>query len=368
MLRVKNLHKTYVTSQGSVQAVRDVSFEVKEGQLFTLLGPSGCGKSTTLRCVAGLEAPDNGEIWIGDRAVCVIDGSRRKFIRAHKRGVGMVFQSYAIWPHLTVFGNVAFPLIYGGGKAPKSRIEEKVRNALKLVRLDGLEKRPAPFLSGGQQQRVALARALVYEPRLLLLDEPLSNLDAKLRLEMRHELRELVDRLGVTTLYVTHDQEEALALSDRVALMQDGSIVEEGNPRKIYELPEHPLTAASIGDVNRIEGEVIREVSGGKESAIVTSLGEILCPRSEGVRRGDRVALMFRPEDVVLHTNRSEPGVNFLNGTIRSVVYLGKRVESDVQVGDQLLHCEASSHLSLEKGQAVMVEVPPERIRLFRNA
>lgn len=368
MLRIKDLQKTYNTTDGSVQAVRKVSFEVRKGQFFTLLGPSGCGKSTTLRCVAGLEVPDRGEIWIGDKAVCIINGRKRTLIPAHKRGVGMVFQSYAIWPHLTVFGNVAFPLRYAGARATKTEIADRVQHALKLVQLERLAERPAPFLSGGQQQRVALARALVYEPELLLLDEPLSNLDAKLRLEMRHELRELVDRLGITTLYVTHDQEEALALSDRIALMQEGSIVEEGNPRKIYELPEHPLTAASIGDVNRIEGEVIREISGGKEGAIMTSLGEILCPLSEDVRRGDRVALVFRPEDVVLHTNRPDSGANLLNGTIRSVVYLGKRVENEVQVGDQFLHCEASSHLSLEKGQAVMVEVPPERIRLFRSA
>lgn len=368
MLNVKDLHKTYVTTEGSVQAVRNVSFEVNKGQFFTLLGPSGCGKSTTLRCVAGLEVPDQGKIWIGDKAVCIINGSKRTLIPAHKRGVGMVFQSYAIWPHLTVFGNVAFPLIYGGGRMPRSQIEERVRNALKLVRLEHLEKRPAPFLSGGQQQRVALARALIYQPGLLLLDEPLSNLDAKLRLEMRHELRELVDRLEITTLYVTHDQEEALAMSDRIALMQEGTIVEEGDPRKIYDRPDHPLTASSIGDVNRLEGEVTRGGPGEKEAAVLTSLGEILCSLPETVGGGNRVTLMFRPEDIVLLPNRCEQGTNLWTGTIQNVVYLGKRMECGVLVGEELFQCEAGSHLALERGQTVSVEIPPERIRVFRNA
>lgn len=251
---------------------------------------------------------------------------------------------------------------------PRSQIEERVRNALKLVRLEHLEKRPAPFLSGGQQQRVALARALIYQPGLLLLDEPLSNLDAKLRLEMRHELRELVDRLEITTLYVTHDQEEALALSDRIALMQEGTIVEEGDPRKIYDRPDHPLTASSIGDVNRLEGEVTRGGPGEKEAAVLTSLGEILCSLPETVGGGNRVTLMFRPEDIVLLPNRCEQGTNLWTGTIQNVVYLGKRMECGVLVGEELFQCEAGSHLALERGQTVSVEIPPERIRVFRNA
>jgi len=365
MLRIKDLQKTYITADGSVQAVRNVSFEVHKGQFFTLLGPSGCGKSTTLRCVAGLEVPDKGEIWIGDKAVCAIDESKRSLIPAHKRGVGMVFQSYAIWPHLTVFGNVAFPLRYAGARVPKAEIADRVQHSLKLVQLESLAERPAPFLSGGQQQRVALARALVYEPELLLLDEPLSNLDAKLRLEMRHELRELVERLAITALYVTHDQEEALAVSDRIALMQDGHIVEEGDPRKMYDCPDSVLTAAGIGESNRIEGELAREGSEGKEGIVSSSLGEVFCSVPERCRQGEKVTLLFRPEDVVLHTATIEHRVNFWAGTVEAAVYLGKRIECSVRIGEQLLRCEADSQAVLKKGQTVSIEVPLERIRVF---
>jgi len=223
MIEVKQLHKTFTTEQGGVQAVQGVNFEVSRGEIFTLLGPSGCGKTTVLRSIAGLERPDDGELTIDGRVVFADRG--RTMVPPHDRGVGMVFQSYAIWPHLTVFENVAFPLLYGNFKLPKSEVKRAVRRALESVQLQGLEDRPAPLLSGGQQQRVALARALVYEPKVLLLDEPLSNLDAKLRTEMRVEIRELVKRLTITSVYVTHDQEEALVLSDRIAVMHAGNLV-----------------------------------------------------------------------------------------------------------------------------------------------
>jgi iron(III) transport system ATP-binding protein len=216
MIKVTNLAKHFSGEKDSiVAAVNDISFDVPEGRFFTLLGPSGCGKTTTLRCIAGLERPDGGIIFIGDRVVSsVLD---RIFVQPHGRDIGMVFQSYAIWPHMTVFENVAFPLRVGKTKFTEQQVRNKVRQALATVQLEELENRPAPRLSGGQQQRLALARALVREPKVLLLDEPLSNLDAKLREQMRVELRELQRRLGITTVYVTHDQSEALAMSNLIA-------------------------------------------------------------------------------------------------------------------------------------------------------
>jgi len=234
MIRVENLHLRYCSEQGEVHAVRGLNLTVKKGEFYTLLGPSGCGKTTTLRCVAGLETPEKGEIIIGDEPVFSSEGGLN--VPTYRRQIGMVFQSYAIWPHLSVFENVAFPL--REKKVARSEIQERVLKALSLVQLSGLEKRPAPFLSGGQQQRLALARALVREPEVLLLDEPLSNLDAKLREETRLEIRGLVKRLGITTLYVTHDQVEALTMSDVVAVMNQGNIVQEGPPTEIYKSPK----------------------------------------------------------------------------------------------------------------------------------
>src|SRR6187551_822991 len=235
MLKVVNLKKTYTSEAGKVGAVEGVDFEVQAGEVFALLGPSGCGKTTTLRCIAGLETPDSGQIWIGDRPI--YDDRTKLIVPVYRRGVGMVFQSYAIWPHMTVFDNVAFPLVRGGFRVSKSEVKERVNNALRLVQMDGFGDRPAPLLSGGQQQRVALARALVYEPQVLLLDEPLSNLDAKLREDMRGEIADLVKRLQITTLFVTHEQIEALTMSDKIGLMRDGCIVQEGTPSEIYGAP-----------------------------------------------------------------------------------------------------------------------------------
>src|SRR5215510_16421148 len=216
MLTVNNLRKVFSTDTGQVRAIDGVSYEIKQGQFYTLLGPSGCGKTTTLQCIAGLESPDEGEIELGNTQVFA--SSRLLDLAAHLRDVGMVFQSYAIWPHMTVYENVAYPLVHGRRKMSNPEVHDRVLKALRLVELEAFTDRPAPFLSGGQQQRVALARAVVDEPKVLLLDEPLSNLDAKLREEMRFELRDLVLRLRITSLYVTHDQIEALSMSDRIAV------------------------------------------------------------------------------------------------------------------------------------------------------
>ena len=253
MLSVRALFTEYANERGEpVKAAQDVSFEVPEGKLFTLLGPSGCGKTTTLRSIAGLERPTSGEIEVAGRVV--YSSGRGVFVAPNKRNFGMVFQSYAIWPHMNVFQNVAFPLEVR--KLKRRDIRDKVMRVLGAVQLDHLVDRDATKLSGGQQQRLALARALVMEPQLLLLDEPLSNLDAKLRGQMRTELKRLQRELSLTTVYVTHDQSEALALSHEIAVMNEGRVVQVGTPRQIYEQPKNQFVADFVGTTNFIGGTV----------------------------------------------------------------------------------------------------------------
>src|SRR6266498_3641464 len=275
-LVVEDLHMTYKTAEGLVRAVCGVTFSVKPGEFYTLLGASGCGKTTILRCIAGLESPDRGHISIGDEIV--YSGADRIAEPPYRRDIGMVFQSYAIWPHMNVFDNVAFPLVSGRRKFTRAQVHEKTMRALRLVHLEELAYRPAPFLSGGQQQRVALARALVAEPAVLLLDEPLSNLDAKLRAEMRLEIKNLVKSLGVTTLYVTHDQMEALTMSDRVAVMKEGVFVEEATPKDLYLHPHSAFTATFLGDTNLIAGKVVGRSTRDVMWRVETKHGQILCP------------------------------------------------------------------------------------------
>jgi iron(III) transport system ATP-binding protein len=327
MLGVSNLIKTYA---GDVQAVRGISFDVTEGEFYTLLGPSGCGKTTTLRCVAGLEKPNGGEITIGDKKV--YSGEENILVPGHRRDIGMVFQSYAIWPHMTVHDNVAFPLKHGKRQVPRREIRDRVMKALSLVQLDALADRPAPFLSGGQQQRVALARAMVYEPTVLLLDEPLSNLDAKLREEMRVELKQLVNRLKITTLYVTHDQVEALALSDRIAVMNLGEIIQEGTPREIYLQPRDAFTANFIGKTNIFDGQLADDGVTDGLVAVDASIGRIFCLPAEGLKKGDQVEILVRPEGV--HVFQGDPkDKNVVEAEVKFVTFQGDSVEFEADIG-----------------------------------
>ena len=287
MLDVQNLTKLFsVRGSQPVKAVDEINFSVKQGEFFTLLGPSGCGKTTTLRCVAGLERPYSGKISL--RGKTVFDSTSQTFVDPNHRNIGMVFQSYAIWPHLNVFDNVAFPL-RAGGQRNSTIIDKKVAWALELVGLNGFAERPAPQLSGGQQQRVALARALVKEPDLLLLDEPLSNLDSKLRERMRSELKRLQRELGITTLYVTHDQIESMHMSDRVAVMSGGRILQMDRPNEVYERPTSQFVADFMGSTNLINGVLRISVSGPVAELVDTDLGPLRCSFASPFAAGTKV-------------------------------------------------------------------------------
>jgi len=363
MIRVVNLHKDFSTQQGTHAAVRGVDFEVHAGEIFMLLGPSGCGKTTTLRCIAGLETPDDGEIRIDDQMVFANRG--QTIVPVYKRGVGMVFQSYAIWPHLTVFENVAYPLLYGINKVGRRQVRERVQKALTLVGLNGFEDRAAPLLSGGQQQRVSLARALVYEPKVLLLDEPLSNLDAKLRAEMRVELRALMKRLKITAIYVTHDQEEALVLSDRVAVMYAGQIRQIGTPRDIYVSPKSDVVAGFIGMANLLQAKVERLPVNGEDGTVTTVLGKLKCKLPASLSVGETVTVMFRPEDVVIGDLPPRCGDNVFLANVEEAMFVGSRFQCQFSLNAHKIQGEVSKTQVVETGQPIMIEIPPHVIHVL---
>ena len=360
-LRVTGLSKQYAGAEDSGRAVDGVTFEVEEGQFYTLLGPSGCGKTTTLRCVAGLERTDEGTISLGGRVVS--SHSPKAFTRPDDRDIGMVFQSYAIWPHMTVFENVAFPLrSVGRSKRKMSRreIPAKVMEALETVQLASFAQRPATKLSGGQQQRLALARALARQPRLLLLDEPLSNLDASLRELMRTELRRLQRQVGITTLYVTHDQAEALSMSNRVAVMEGGKIVQEARPRQLYRRPATRFVATFVGRTNILEAEILGR-GRGENLRLDTPAGvlEAICPTT--IREHDEASLSIRPENLRLHAERPPDGVpNVLPGRVEYVLFLGESAEYHLTVGKQLLVSRQHPDVELRRRQEIFVEFPTE--------
>jgi iron(III) transport system ATP-binding protein len=356
VIEVKSLVKIFADGKNAgVRAVDRVSFNVEEGRFYTLLGPSGCGKTTTLRCIAGLEKADEGEIIVAGEKV--FSASSRTFVPAYRRPIGMVFQSYAIWPHMTVFENVAFPLRVGKQKISSDEIRRKVMTAVEQVELGGYEDRMATQLSGGQQQRLALARALVRQPKVLLLDEPLSNLDAKLRERMRVELRELQRRLGITTLYVTHDQIEALSMSNVIAVMSAGVTVQEGPPREIYLQPKTKFVAQFIGSTNQISGQVTNRGSDGI-GIVRTEEGEISCGILTELKAGDKVVVVVRPESIVLHQNKPSHGDNILEGKIGAAMFLGEYVECTIELGKNVLETHQPHSLRVRRGDTVWVELP----------
>ncbi|MEG2001919.1 MAG: ABC transporter ATP-binding protein [Clostridia bacterium] len=333
---IKNAEKNY----GKFKALKGVNLEIEQGEFFTLLGPSGCGKTTLLRMIAGFNSIDGGEILFDDKII--------NNVEAHKRDIGMVFQNYAIFPHLTVAENVAYGL--KAKKVPKNEIERRVREALELVQIENLANRKPNELSGGQQQRVALARAFVIEPTLLLMDEPLSNLDAKLRVQMRTIIKKLQRRLGITTIYVTHDQEEALAISDHIAVMKEGNIMQIGTPEAIYKKPENPFVAGFIGVSNFLDCEVVENKGGDAKIQVTPNYAIELKLASDYV---GKILLSARPEQLVIND------VDGLNGKIIMSLFLGDFVEYEILLdnGVTLQVNEYTKDVSLVRADNSLVKV-----------
>ncbi len=353
-ISIQGLNKNYFSEGKVIRALADVDLVIPSKQIFTLLGPSGCGKTTLLRCIVGLETPDSGEIAIGGETVW--SSKKGIFVPPEKRGLNMVFQTYAIWPHMNVFDNVAYPL--QTRKEPKKDIIRKVEKTLRFVQLEGFENRPATKLSGGQQQRVALARALVAEPKVILFDEPLSNLDAKLREETRKELREFLTELKITAVYVTHDRVEALALSDAIAVMKAGSIIETGSPKKIYFNSDHQFVADFIGRANLIEGTV-RTVEG-SYAIIDSAIGTITCPKSPDTSSGNKVSICIRPEFIKVMEKDTRESRNIFRGKVDSLVFVGEAYEGDIIIGDTRLFTRIESTLSIGAGDEITLFFDPD--------
>ena len=344
---VRNLTKRF----GPLEVVSGINLAIEEGEMFTLLGPSGCGKTTLLRLIAGFYAPDEGEVCFDERKV--------NDVPPHERGIGMVFQNYALWPHMTVFENVAYGLkLQNIGRAD---ITVRVTSALEKVKLSGLGARYPGQLSGGQQQRVALARALVLNPKILLLDEPLSNLDAKIRIQVRAEIRKLQKELGITTVYVTHDQEEALTLSDRIAVFSQGKVLQLGPPKELYERPANRFVADFIGINNLIEGTVRSIDAGRRQLQVSSALGDLSALLDDRLRESDRCILCIRPENAAFG-GEAAAGRNLVNGRIAFAAYLGNAVRYDVELAQGIIFKvdirDPWHHEELPMGSVVSLNFP----------
>jgi len=353
---LENVTKTF--SGGKVIAADNVNLTIKDGEFFTLLGPSGCGKTTILRLIAGLYYPDKGHIYFDDVDITEYP--------PYKRNTGMVFQSYALWPHMTVFDNVAYGLKIR--KLPRNEIKRRVKETLELVKLEGLENRMPHQLSGGQQQRVALARALVIEPKVLLLDEPLSNLDAKLRIEMRQELIRIQKELGITTIYVTHDQEEAMTISHRVAIINAGKVKQVGTPREIYERPKSLFVADFIGQCIFISGKIVDVDLNSGYITVTTSSGEkllgVLTNEEYSVSKNDEVICAIRPEDIYVQKPDIEP-FNKLTTKIRHVTFLGKHNQVYLEYHGLAFQLSTNPNVSLEENKNLTIYIPAKETLIF---
>jgi len=353
VISITGLRKNFQSGDHAVAALQGIDLEVQRGEFFVLLGPSGSGKTTLLRSVAGLEKPDAGEISLNGKIV--FSTSRRIAEPPEAREIGMVFQSYAIWPHLTVAENIGLVLTHGRSRLSKADAQARIRHALNLVQLDDFENRPARLLSGGQQQRVALARALAVNPALLLMDEPLSNLDARLREEVRTNIKKLATRLGITALYVTHDQVEAMVLADRIAVMAHGEILQIGNPFELYRSPSNSQIAEFFGSINWLHGKVLAD------GRVDTEIGPLViaAPRQyEG-----NVVVGIRPEDVKLVAPSAEVE-NRLAGNVATSFFLGDHCMSEVKIGATVINFKSLPDDAKTAG-AVTVHLPPHRIVVF---
>jgi ABC-type Fe3+/spermidine/putrescine transport system ATPase subunit len=348
---------------GATAAVAELSLAVAKGESVTLLGPSGCGKTTTLRMVAGLETADAGRIEID--GVVVYDAASGVNLPPERRNIGMVFQSYAIWPHMTVAQNVGFPLAVR--RVSSVEIGERVRKALATVGLSGFGDRPATQLSGGQQQRVALARALIHEPAVLLLDEPLSNLDVKLREQMRMELKLLQNRLGLTFINVTHDQVEALSVSDRIAIMNNGRIEQVGSPRDLYERPNTPFVRDFLGKSATLPGRVRQVANGTVGIELACHPGALLeCAVTSEIQvvSGGPVEVSVRPEALRLK-DREQPGDRTLKGIVTTVLYQGERSECMVRLGEDSIVIYLPSERNIAPGSEIELAVAASALRVW---
>jgi iron(III) transport system ATP-binding protein len=374
MLAVTDLYKSYGSDRSGsnrskntgdrVNAVDGVTFDVADGELFTLLGPSGCGKTTTLRSIAGLERPDGGSIKLS--GTTLFDADRRFSVPPNKRHLGMVFQSYAIWPHLSVFKNVSFPLEVArrGQRPPRKEIRTRVYEILEVTGLAGYADRLATNLSGGQQQRLALARAMVNKPSLTLFDEPLSNLDAKLRESMRMELKRVQRELGLTAVYVTHDQSEALMLSDRIAVMHEGKIVQVDRPEDLYLRPASRFVAEFIGTCNLVKGVLVD--TSGELAKVDTSFGA-MWTAARDLPSGTDVLLAIRPENVTIAEAEPVDAVNQWCGTVVTRDFLGDRIEYVVRAGTETLQVRSVPTVVAAPGDEVYVSVPPQQVTVVPN-
>lgn len=358
-VRIEHLTKTF----GNVTALDDLSLQVAESEMLVLVGPSGCGKTTCLRCLAGLERPTSGRILIGDRVVTAIEEGI--FVNPEKRQIGMVFQSYAVWPHMTVFENVAYPLRAMG--VARQSIAPRVERVLQLVQLERFGQRYSSQLSGGQQQRVALARSLVAEPALLLFDEPLSNLDANLRIQMRLEIRELQKRLGFTGVYVTHDQAEALAIADRVAIMHGGLLRQIGTPREVYEQPANTFVAGFMGSTNLLKSTVSEQANG--ETFVEIHGGFALrLLDAPPASKGETVTISARPEILkLLPAGATNAGATTWPAEIAFSTFIGDTVIYHARLGPHMVEIREAPHVKYEPGSSVLISVDPSRCHLLRD-
>ncbi len=346
-----------VKKYGRVIAVDNLNLEVKDGELVTLLGPSGCGKTTTLRIISGFLSPDRGDIYINDRKITDIP--------PEKRGIGLVFQNYALWPHMTVFQNLAFGLQMR--KTPRDEIVERVKQGLKTVRLEEYEKRYPRELSGGQQQRVALARALVLEPDILLLDEPLSNLDALLREKMRFEIARIHRESGVTTIYVTHDQTEAMVISDRIVILNKGKVMQEGKPKEIYEKPANKFVASFMGNTSFIEG-IVKEIDG-NYTILETADGLTIHGIGNGIKRGDRAVIAVRPENVqFLPTSKNDSREGYFNifsAKVERESYIGEVFDYQLKIKNWSIRAKSSVANEKPRGSEVKIYLDPDKMPIL---
>ena len=356
ILKVKNLSKNF----GKVKAVQEVSFEATEGEVLSLLGPSGCGKTTTLRCIAGFENPDQGEIYLDNRKITTIP--------PEKRGIGMVFQNYALWPHMTVYGNLAFGLQIK--KVPKDEITKKIKKVLDMVQLEGYENRYPRQMSGGQQQRIAMARALVFEPEIMLLDEPLSNLDAQLREEMRFEFTELQRKLGITAIYVTHDQAEALVISDKIVILDQGKIVQSGSPKEIYSNPKNKFVAGFIAVTSFINGRIDSFTEEKKKVIVKTDDGLVIHGYNNSFDIGKKVSVAMRMNVIkfIQDENKSDKNtVNTFKGKIIQSSYLGNIIDYKIKVGNWEVRTKSDAKYNFKVGEEVTFYLSPEDIIVTRE-